>query len=92
MKSSWFKKLVPHGVAVLIFLVVAFVYCKPVLEGKVVAQHDITHWKGSIQQSLEYQKTHDGKGPYGQTVYLVGCLHSRSVAFHIIMSFPVMCI
>jgi len=63
MKSSWFKKLVPHGVAVLIFLVVAFVYCKPVLEGKVVAQHDITHWKGSIQQSLEYQKTHDGKGP-----------------------------
>jgi len=63
MKSSWFKKLIPHGVAVLIFLVVAFVYCKPVLEGKVVAQHDITHWKGSIQQSLEYQKTHDGKGP-----------------------------
>ena len=63
MKSSWFKKLVPHGVAVLIFLVVAFIYCKPVLEGKVVAQHDITHWKGSIQQSLEYQKTHDGKGP-----------------------------
>ncbi len=63
MKSSWFKKLIPHGVAVLIFLVVAFIYCKPVLEGKVVAQHDITHWKGSIQQSLEYQKTHDGKGP-----------------------------
>src|SRR5688572_20629068 len=63
MKSSWFKKLIHHGVAVLIFLVVAFIYCKPVLEGKVVAQHDITHWKGSIQQSLEYQKTHDGKGP-----------------------------
>src|SRR5436190_4305905 len=63
MKSSWFKKLIPHGIAVFIFLVVAFVYCKPVLEGKVVAQHDITHWKGSIQQSLEYQKTHDGKGP-----------------------------
>src|SRR6478752_3838088 len=63
MNSSWFKKLIPHGVAVLVFLVVAFIYCKPVLEGKVVAQHDITHWKGAIQQSLEYQKTHDGKGP-----------------------------
>ncbi len=63
MKSSWFKKLIPHGVAVLIFLVVAFVYCKPVLEGKVVAQHDITHWKGSIQQSVEYAKTHNGVYP-----------------------------
>jgi hypothetical protein len=63
MKSSWFKKLIPHGVAVLIFLVVAFIYCKPVLEGKVVAQHDITHWKGSIQQSVEYAKTHNGAYP-----------------------------
>ena len=63
MKSSWFKKLIPHGVAVLIFLVVAFIYCKPVLEGKVVAQHDITHWKGSIQQSVEYAKTHNGVYP-----------------------------
>ena len=63
MKSSWFKKLIPHGAAVLIFLVVAFIYCKPVLEGKVVAQHDITHWKGSIQQSVEYAKTHNGVYP-----------------------------
>ena len=63
MKSSWFKTLIPHGVAVLIFLVVAFIYCKPVLEGKVVAQSDITHWKGSIQQSVEYAKTHDGVYP-----------------------------
>jgi len=63
MKNSWFKKLIPHGIAVLIFLVIAFIYCKPVLEGKAVAQHDITHWKGSIQQSVEYAKTHNGVYP-----------------------------
>ncbi|HET9747045.1 MAG TPA: YfhO family protein [Chitinophagaceae bacterium] len=63
MKNSWFKKLIPHGVAVLVFLVVAFIYCKPVLEGKMVAQHDVTHWKGSIQQSIEYSKTHNGVYP-----------------------------
>ena len=63
MKSSWFKKLVPHAVAVLIFLVVAFVYCKPVIEGKVVAQSDVTQWKSSAQQSVEYAKTHDGVYP-----------------------------
>ena len=63
MKSSWFKKLVPHGVAVLIFLIVSVIYCKPVLEGKVVAQTDISQWKGSVQQSIEYAKTHDGVYP-----------------------------
>jgi len=63
MKSSWFKQLIPHGIAVLIFLVVAFVYCKPALEGKVVAQSDITQWKGTVQQSVEYAKTHDGVYP-----------------------------
>jgi hypothetical protein len=63
MKNSWFKKLTPHVAAVVIFLVIALIYCKPVLEGKVVAQHDITHWKGSIQQSVEYAKNHDGVYP-----------------------------
>ncbi len=63
MKNSWFKKLIPHAVAVSIFLVVAFIYCKPVLEGKVVAQSDVTQWKGSAQQSVEYAKTHHGVYP-----------------------------
>ncbi len=63
MKNSWFKKFVPHAVAVLIFFVVALIYCKPVLEGKVVAQSDITQWKGSVQQSVEYAKKHDGVYP-----------------------------
>ena len=63
MKNSWFKKLIPHAVAIVIFLLVAFIYCKPALEGKVVAQQDVTHWTGSIQQSIEYSKTHNGVYP-----------------------------
>jgi hypothetical protein len=47
----------------LIFLVVASIYCKPALEGKVVAQSDITQWKGTVQQSVEYAKTHNGVYP-----------------------------
>jgi hypothetical protein len=60
--NSWFKKLVPHLIAVAVFLVVALIYCRPVLEGKVVSQHDITHWKGAIQQSEVYKQTH-GSAP-----------------------------
>ena len=63
MKNSWFKKLIPHAIAVVIFLVIASIYCKPALEGKVVAQSDITQWKGTVQQSVEYAKTHNGVYP-----------------------------
>lgn len=56
--NAWFKKNLPHLLAVVVFLAVAVIYCRPALEGKVVSQHDITQWKGAMQQSLEYKKTH----------------------------------
>ena len=60
--NVWIKKLLPHAVAVLIFLGVAVIYCHPALEGKVVSQGDVTHWKGAVQQSLEFKKIH-GEAP-----------------------------
>ena len=50
MKNFNFKKLMPHLVAVLIFLIVAIVYCKPALTGQVVSQHDIQGWRGMAQE------------------------------------------
>lgn len=58
MKNGLFQKILPHLVAVVIFLLVAVIYCKPALEGRVVNQSDITQWKGSIQQSIEYKQQH----------------------------------
>lgn len=58
MKNFDWKKLLPHIIAIVVFLVVAVIYCKPALEGKVLSQHDISHWKGAFQQSEEYKETH----------------------------------
>jgi hypothetical protein len=58
MNSSLFKKALPHLIAIVIFLVVAIVYCKPALEGKVVAQSDMLGYKGMVQQSIEYKEKH----------------------------------
>jgi hypothetical protein len=58
MKKGLLSKLLPHIVAVIVFLLVAVLYCKPALQGLVVNQHDITQWKGSIQQSMNYKETH----------------------------------
>jgi hypothetical protein len=57
-----FKKLVPHIIAIVIFAVVAMVYCKPSLQGKVLNQHDTQGWKGMAQQSFEVREK-TGKFP-----------------------------
>ncbi|MBN9380394.1 MAG: YfhO family protein [Chitinophagaceae bacterium] len=56
MNSPFLKKALPHILAILVFLVVAIVYCKPALEGLVVNQHDTLGYKGMVQQSLEYKE------------------------------------
>ena len=51
-----FKKLVPHIIAIAIFALVAMVYCKPSLNGKVLNQHDTQGWRGMAQQSFEVKE------------------------------------
>ncbi|MEO8112169.1 MAG: hypothetical protein ABI594_19115, partial [Ginsengibacter sp.] len=56
MKNFDFKKILPHIIAIVIFLIVAVVYCKPALQGKVLSQHDIQGWRGMSQQSVEFNE------------------------------------
>jgi len=56
MKNHLLKKILPHGIAVVIFLAVSIVFCKPVLEGNVLNQHDIIGWKGMAQNAFEYKE------------------------------------
>ena len=58
MNKGMIQRLLPHLIAVIIFLIVSVIYCRPALEGKVVNQNDITHWKGSIHQSEVYKEAH----------------------------------
>ncbi len=58
MKKGLFARLLPHLVAILVFLIVATLYCQPALEGKVVNQTDVTHWNGAIHQSQVYKERH----------------------------------
>jgi hypothetical protein len=96
MNKDLFKKFLPHLIAIGIFLIVAVIYCSPALQGKVVSQHDITQWKGSVQQSLEYDKTH-GHGPLwtnsmfsGMPAFQIGGVHYNNVIpgyVHTILTF-----
>jgi hypothetical protein len=61
MKNPLLKKILPHVIAVVIFLIVSMLFCKPALEGNVLNQHDVTGWKGMAQNSFEYK---DKNGHY----------------------------
>ena len=56
MKNSLLKKILPHFIAVVIFLLVSVLFCKPVLDGNVLNQHDTVGWKGMAQNSFEYKE------------------------------------
>lgn len=56
MKNGLVKKILPHVVAILIFLIVSVLFCKPVLEGNVLNQHDVIGWKGMAQGSFDYKE------------------------------------
>ncbi len=58
MKQFQWKSLLPHSIAVGIFLVVAVIFCKPALEGQVLNQSDVSHWKGMAQDLFNYKATH----------------------------------
>jgi hypothetical protein len=62
MKRFDWKKLLPHAIAVAIFLVVALAYCKPAIEGKVLQQSDITQWKGMAKDIYDF-KAKNGEAP-----------------------------
>jgi hypothetical protein len=55
MFKSLFKSALPHLIAIAVFAIVAIVYCKPALEGKVLQQSDVTQWKGMAQDALNYR-------------------------------------
>lgn len=50
------KKLLPHGCAILTFLLVLIAYFLPQLEGKVVTQSDIVQYMGMSQEAREFKK------------------------------------
>ncbi len=53
MKIDW-KKFAPYMVAIVTFLVIALVYCSPLLNGRVLQAGDVSNWKGAAQEALEY--------------------------------------
>ncbi|HET9826291.1 MAG TPA: hypothetical protein VFP87_13215, partial [Chitinophagaceae bacterium] len=58
MNSRLFKQLLPHLIAIVIFLMLSVFFCKPILEGNVLRQSDVIGWKSMAQNAFEYKAKH----------------------------------
>lgn len=88
MKKFDWKKLLPHAYAIGIFLLVAVIYCKPAIQGKVLQQSDITQWKGMSKDILDFKEKH-GEAPLwtnsmfsGMPGYLIAGKTNNNVPYY----------
>lgn len=89
MGSIDFKKLTPHLLIIAGFAIFSLLYSYPVLEGKVLAQHDLMNWQGMYQQSKTYYDS-TGINPLwtnsmfgGMPSYTIGYPHSDNYVGYI---------
>ncbi|MDE3142831.1 MAG: YfhO family protein [Bacteroidota bacterium] len=58
MKNFQWKTLLPHLIAIIVFALIAIIYCKPAFDGKVLQQSDVNQWKGMAQDLVNYKEKH----------------------------------
>jgi Bacterial membrane protein YfhO len=66
-----YKKLLPHVIALVVFLAASAFFGRPALQGNVLSQHDVLGWKGMAQNSFEY-KEKNGQFPLWNTNLFAG--------------------
>lgn len=84
MKQIDFKKhVLPHLIAVTLFLVITVVFFSPVFfKGQMIAQHDIQQWEGSAKELIDFREQTGEEGLWtnsmfgGMPAYLVNVIWS----------------
>ncbi len=71
MKKLDFKKdILPHLVAVIIFLILTFIFFKPsLIDGKSLNQSDIVQWQASAQELVEYRAETGEEGLWTNSIF-----------------------
>jgi Bacterial membrane protein YfhO len=55
--APWWRRVLPHLLAVVFFLVLAAVYFSPILfDGKTLAQHDIVQFNGGAHEAAQFRE------------------------------------
>jgi len=58
LSKDLFRSALPHLIAVMVFFVVAVVYCRPAFNNMVLEQEDVLQWQAMSHNSFKYKETH----------------------------------
>jgi hypothetical protein len=59
MNKNTVSKILPHLIAVILFIIISFVYFSPVLEGKRLLGHDTESWMYMSKETVDYNENND---------------------------------
>ncbi|HNQ13824.1 MAG TPA: YfhO family protein [Bacteroidia bacterium] len=83
------KKILPHLIAIGIFLLLTFAYFSPLLEGKRLEQHDIAQWLGMSKEITDY-RNNSGEEPLwtnsmfgGMPAYQISVLYPANLMSYV---------
>ena len=64
-----FKKISPHLIVILLFVVISFTYFSPVLQGKLLNMADITHHKGMSKEVTDFREATGGEALWTNSMF-----------------------
>lgn len=76
-EKSLISRILPHGLAIIGFLIITIVYFSPVFMGKVLPQHDTTQYRATAKELSDYYQNE------GQTSEWIGSMFSGMPAYQI---------
>ncbi len=85
-KIKGLPNILPNAVIILLFIVIAYAYLFPLLEGKVLQQSDITHFKGMSKELVDYRNATGEEAVWtnsmfgGMPGYLISVIYDGNLA------------
>ncbi len=76
------KKLTPHFIVILLFVLISFIYFSPVLEGKMLDQHDVKTFKGMSKEIRDYREITGEEALWTNSMFSGMPAYQISVKFH----------
>ncbi len=83
------KHILPNLVIILIFIILAYAYLFPLLEGKVLHQSDISHFKGMSKELKDYREATGKEAIWtnsmfsGMPGYMISVRYDNNLAVHL---------
>ncbi len=85
MKNIQLSAVLPHIVAILLFIIISFAYYSPALEGKVLRQGDNLQFQGMAKEIVDYRTEYDKEPLWtnsmfgGMPAYLISTIYTTNL-------------